>query len=483
MNRRLCHITAFAVTACIILSGCAGKRAEVRDDEADAPGYDRGITVSNNITPDEGSVVTCIAGYEKNGSKIAFIQDMEGAAGFEVIDVDKDKAVFEGKVKYKKDTEEDNGAVGVCDLSDVDRNGSYYIRVDNGRVSDVFRIEEDIYKKILSDRLSSLGEEEETDNNTEDDMSACYMRITDHLLAQEFFPDSISPAVNGDARIIPRTILPARAEINSLIGFLKEDGSFKAPLSEDIGGQYRYSAVFALFSYEYREYDKGFADDCADITEKAFSYAEGRYADSNNADKKSYDDKRFWASAQLYKLTGKADYRKITESYASDAPTGWSEDRCGYLGTLAYLTCYNRIDLDVSEQFITKLMDEINTVVRDSFKEDYLVAEETSDNGTDRNMDEEDDEGEDDPGINDAAVKRIFENARLAVLGNYISKNIKYVECAENHLAYLYGRNMLGKDYAYLTDAKYYSEPQMFILAGLIDSYIYEDRQPEAMER
>ena len=63
------------------------------------------------------------------------------------------------------------------------------------------------------------------------------------------------------------------------------------------------------------------------------------------------------------------------------------------------------------------------------------------------------------------------------------TKNIKYVECGENHLAYLYGRNMLGKDYAYTPDSEYYNETQIFILAGLIDSYIYEDKSPEAMER
>ncbi len=483
MNKGLCRITAFSVMACVILSGCAGNRAEIKDDKKDIAGYDRGITVSNNVTPDEGSVLTCIAGYEKNGSKIAFIRDMEGTAGFEVIDVDKDKAVFEGKVKYKKDTGKEDGEVGVCDLSDVDRNGSYYIRIDNGRVSDVFKIEEDIYKRILSDRLSSVGEEEDINKDTGDDMKACYLRITDHLLAQEFFPDSISPAVNGEARIIPRTMLPARVEINELRELIKEDGSFKTPLSQDIGGQYQYSAVFALFAYEYREYEKGYAGECADIAEKAFQNAEDGYADCSDPDKKNYDDKRFWASSQLYKLTGKAAYREIAESYASDIPTGWNEDKCGYLGTLAYLTCYNRIDLDVSEQFITALMDEINTVVRDSFKEDYLVAEGICNDETDQDTPETENDGKDDEEISDTAVKEVFENARLAVLGNYISKNIKYVECAENHLAYLYGRNMLGKDYAYSEDAKYYGEPQMFILAGLIDSYIYEDKQPEAMER
>ena len=56
MNKGLCRITAFSVMACVILLGCAGNRAEIKDDTKDIAGYDRGITVSNNVTPDEGSV-------------------------------------------------------------------------------------------------------------------------------------------------------------------------------------------------------------------------------------------------------------------------------------------------------------------------------------------------------------------------------------------------------------------------------------------
>ena len=182
---------------------------------------------------------------------------------------------------------------------------------------------------------------------------------------------------------------------------------------------------------------------------------------------KTADGKRFWASAQLYKLTGLKQYKETAEGYAEKKsggiPGGFCEDENGYLGTIAYLTCYNKIDLGLAEEFITALMKDINDMVKRSSEDDFLVASVS------------DDEKEN--------VKKVFENARLAVLGNYISKSIKYVECGEDQLAYLYGRNMLGKDYALSSDSGFYDEPQEFILAGLIDSYIYEDKKPEAMGR
>ena len=113
--------------------------------------------------------------------------------------------------------------------------------------------------------------------------------------------------------------------------------------------------------------------------------------------------------------------------------------------------------------FITKLMEDINRVIKRGSVDVFLTAP------------EEDGEEE--------RVCEAFETARLMVLGNYITKNIKYLETAESYLSYLYGMNMLGKDYAYESGAVYFSQPQTFILAGLIDSYIYEDKQPEAMER
>ena len=475
MYRRVCRITAIAVMAAVMLSGCAENKA---DDKAlqEPSKYGRGVTVSNNIMPDEGRVLTCMAGYEKKGSKKALVQDMSGAAGFSVIDVNTDEAVFDGRVKYKKETSGDD-AVGVCDFSPVEKTGSFYVRIDTGRVSDVFTIEENIYKRLLSDRLSSFGEADSVSGYyTKEDVGGCCLRITDYLLAQEFFPDSISPVVNGDAKIVPRTTLLAKAETDMLRDYIREDGTLKAPMADDADCLYRYSAVFALFAYEYGEYDKKYALECTAISEKAYAAAEDRYTDCSVSEKKKADDKRFWSSAQLYKLTGKKQYRDTAESYVEDTPTGWNEDECGYLGTLAYLTCYYKIDLDVSGQFITELMDDINEVVRESFKDDYLVA----DGGIDMIGN---DGAADDPDMEGIKADKVYEKARLAVLGNYISKNIKYVECAENYLAYLYGRNMLGKDYAYSGSAEYYNEPQMFILAGLIDSYIYEDKQPEAMER
>jgi endoglucanase len=263
--------------------------------------------------------------------------------------------------------------------------------------------------------------------------------------------------------VIPRTILLAKSEVEELKELTDKDGGIKASASFDLGGTYGYSAVMALFSYEYERFDKEYARECADIAAIVYKNAESKYEEASIKEKRDADDKRYWAAAQLYKLTGRNEYKLAAEGYCEDPPKGFNRDKSGYLGTIAYLTCYNRIDLNVGELLITSLMDDINNSVRESFKEDFLAC------------------GSDEP--DDREIGVIYEKARLMVLGNYISKNIRYVEGGENQVAYLYGRNMLGKDYAFEEDSEYYYEPMEFILAGLIDSYIYEDKKPEAMKK
>ena len=454
-------ILAFTLLA-YVLFACSGSKDDNADSLSDNDA-DR-VSVSNDAINTDATIIFSRAGFEKDGSKRILIEGALQEGRFKVIDAGTDKTVYKGDIVYKEEDLSKDEAVGYCDITKVDDEGIYYVKTETGIKSEEFAIGRDIYRDILARRISRFGEQDADDINIDaDSLTDSYLRITDRLLAQEFFPESIDKKTWDDPMVIPRTVLLARSEIEILKDLADKKGSLKPDLNAGMGESYQYSAVMAMFSYVYEKYDKKSAGECRDLAVKVYEDAQKTYSDSSYMDKKETDDKRFWAAAQLYKLTGDKEYKLIAEGYADDPPKGFKKDRCGYLGTVAYLTCYNRIDLDVGELLITALMDDINDVVRESFKEDYYVAA---------------DQDNEDPDIED-----LLEKARLAVLGNYISKNIKYVEAGENHLAFLYGRNKLGKDYAFKEGSQAYYQPMEFILAGLIDSYIYEDKEPKAMER
>ncbi|MCR5507114.1 MAG: glycoside hydrolase family 9 protein [Lachnospiraceae bacterium] len=450
MKIRIYGTVAVICLAFAGVTGCNTARPAATQAQVSAnSSYGDGITVSNNITPEEDRIYISLAGYEKKGSKQALIESPGEAESFEVISSEGDETVYEGTILYLND-EGSGERTGTCDFSSVENEGSFYIRTDLGAKSGEFEIKEGLYKKLLSDRISYFGEtgteKEELDS---DNTGQCILRITDYLLAQEFFPEAISPGAGNDPHIIPRTTLLAKAEVDNLMEFATKDEAIKPQVEKDTGLLYRLAGVFSLTAYEFREYDPEYAMECVDIATEAYRLAEDGYREASETDRKSFDDERYWACAQLYKLLGGKEYREAVHGYAPDIPKGWDKDNFGYLGTVAYLTCYNKIDLNIGEQLITALMEDINAVLKKPETEEISLSE----------------------------------DARLMVLGNYISKNIKYVEGAEDCLARLYGKNLLGKDYAGSPDSGSYDEPQMFILAGLIDSYIYEDKEPEAMEK
>ncbi len=466
MSRRINVFIPFLLPVAILLSSCGGiDPGNNKGDNLQDKQYREGITVSNNVKIPKAEFIKAESEFDRNGNKKIYVLGKK-TESFEVVDSDTGAVVLTGKVRYRPDeSKEADEYLGECDLSSLTRADSYYLRTEDGECSEEFRIEKDMYKGLLADRISYFGESESIPvNYTYGNIRSCFLRITDCLLAQEFFPESIQPEDTKDTVIVPRTILIAKGEIDRLKDYINEKGVLKATLRADTGCYYQYSAVMALFAYEYDSYDKEYAGKCRDIAIRAYDHAQKEYDELDFSGKKQADDKRYWASAQLYKLTGVNGYRETAQSYVTGVlPKGFSEDKSGFLGTIAYLTCYNKIDLNIGEELITSILDDINSVVSDSSREDYYDIKENTDE--------------------DEFIKRIYENARLIVLGNYITKNYKYVETAEDHLAFLYGRNLLGNDYAYDRDSAYYAEPQMYILAGLIDTYLYEDKEPEAMNR
>lgn len=451
---KICNRLIIPVLILLILSGCGQVRKETVSDKGE---LDHDITVSNDTIKPDGKILLSKAGYEPEGSKLAILTGLLEEKEYEVIDLNNDEVVFTGSIRYKNET-------GIIDFSDYSKEGSYYIKTASDVCSDDFNISSNAYRQLLAERISRFGEtaKDEEEINKGNFPYHC-LSITDRLLTQEFFPSAIDTEAVDDSMIIPRTVLLAKSEIDKFKEMPDENGEFKARYSFGLSEAYRYTAIMALFAYEYERFDKVYATECLKLAEAVYKRAEKDYKEKSGKDRKEADDKRYWASAQLYKLTGRNEYRKTAEEYANDPPKGFSKERCGYLGTVAYLTSYNRINLNIGELLITALMDDINDAVRESFKGEYLVALKAE--------------------PDDKDIETIYENARLMVLGNYIFKNIRYIEAGENQVAYLYGRNPLGKDYAYDTGSEYYNEPMEFILAGLIDSYLYEDKKPEAMKR
>lgn len=111
-----------------------------------------------------------------------------------------------------------------------------------------------------------------------------------------------------------------------------------------------FAAVTALASRIFKGVDKTFADTCLKASEKAWEYlkanpsANGGFHNPNGIVTGEYGDvtdtdERFWAACELYRVTGKEDYKAFADSLISSnnqSGLGWAD--VGTYGSLAYLS-------------------------------------------------------------------------------------------------------------------------------------------------
>ncbi|MCR5421998.1 MAG: glycoside hydrolase family 9 protein [Lachnospiraceae bacterium] len=459
----------FFIVSLLILSvtGCRVENTDKVTLEDNDNDKDNLISVSNNLAEKDSIIRINLSGYELYGSKKAILEGNGEELSFSVINEKDNEEIFNGEIRYDKKANDDGLIYGVLDFTLLEKEGNYYIKTDTGYESGVFEIKDELYKDLLAEskKQSEKNIVKSKDLNSEN-IKKIILRMTDCLLEIEFFEKYDSESMlkglkNNQNDNVSGDIIKLKKEIDLFKDQIDENGELKFLSVQDPDILYSYSAVLSLFAYENKDYDKSYSEDCIKLSELVYKKAEEILRNNGSKDDQ-VKDKRFWASAQLYKYTAKKEYRKVAEEYALDPPKGFNKDKSGYLGTVAYLTCYNKIDLNVGDKLITRLMDDINYIVKASSQNNWLVM---TGNEKEENIEE------------------ILEAGRLLVLGNYITKNIKYVETCENQLAYLCGRNKDGEYYIFSEDTQYQNEANKFILAGLVDSYIYENKKVEDTNR
>jgi endoglucanase len=121
-----------------------------------------------------------------------------------------------------------------------------------------------------------------------------------------------------------------------------------SPVSTAATGDF--AAIMALASRIYRDVDDAFADTCQKAAGKAWEYlcahpgGNGGFHNPNGIVTGEYGDEtdtdeRYWAACELYRLTGKEEYKSFADSVISSkllSGLGWAD--VGTYGSIAYLS-------------------------------------------------------------------------------------------------------------------------------------------------
>ncbi len=398
------------------------------------------------VDQSERAVLINLNGYETTEKKIAVFRGTRLDNTFDIINAETGKVVFSGYIIEAKENAINKETNAKGDFSELNAPGTYYISTSSLGNSSEFVVENGHYEKLLDQKYEALRNKLNGKITDLQQLNNSIMQTVDLLYTFEFLTES------SENSKIPEQILLAKSRIETIQNCLNEDGSICVDKAAELSDQYRMAAIMAMFSDTYCNFDASYSEKCAKKAELVWEYTENLL---NSSDVKSneYNDERYWAAAQLYKLTGENSYCIITENYIKrDLPTGFSDEETGYLGSLAYLKTTNHTELDLSNQVMQAIFQDAMEVVEESAKDGYLVSVKKA--------------------YNEETVPTAFSNARLLILANIISKSVEYVDTACAHMNYVSGRNPLCMNYEKEEQSKYYDEPEVFILTGLMNSYI-----------
>lgn len=451
---------ALILTGILFLGGCASPLQETAGKAAEKPQL-LGLRPDFSYTVPESVpfVVTDQAGYLVSVEKKAIFLGTEVPDSFEIRNADTEEIVYRGKISAKGKDQETGKEVSIGTFSDFQTEGSYYIRCDTIGCSYPFRIGNDCYEEVMEDLLTKLGKAD--DSMTADDEALLAGGLSETLknsgtvvtgcetadmmmLAYELYPDYFDRTLEGTAGgvRIPAVLEAVRNETDWMMTMQDPNSGgiyagavqtklpdqtekqqkqaqtqAQAPIYTDKDISYLSTASFAAamagFSYLYAKYDTAYAAKCTQAAELAWNYLE-KHPETEAHDASA----RFYAAAQLFRLTQKTAYRSAAEEKVAqrmEEPL----DEFSFLGMVTYLSTTGKVDKELCSEMIQLLMKDSEHIA-DQASESLFLAD-ADGSGT--------------------QVQNILWNmVRLSVV-DYVITNHEYSTVIENNVHYLLGAN------------------------------------------
>ncbi|MBD5466276.1 MAG: hypothetical protein HDR22_10795 [Lachnospiraceae bacterium] len=409
-------------------------------------------------------------GYKTEGEKIALFRGEGLSQEFAVVNQETKQVVYKGKIQNAAYNEIDKEYISKGVFTELTEPGTYYIETSIIGQSYPFEIKEDVYGQIYSDVMDSfyyhrcgtdldgavavnnhrachLGVTKlqgtdtvietkggwHTGSNFEKDVVEGTKIVSDLLLTYEYIEEK---ETEESGRLRNKLLNEVVFEVKWLLSMQDErsGGVYAGVYPEketettapeaDQGVYYvkeisveataEFSAIMAQFARIYGIYDKEFGDICLKASEAAYAYVE-KYS--------QLDDLQYYAAAELYKSTGNEKYHsKLKQYWALKQPEENSRFSRKLYGDIAYLTCKQKVDVEICNQLMDELMERAEVLAASAKKDVYLVW--TDELGR--------------------SAGRILENAFVLALIDHIITSHEYLGIMENQLHYLLGRNEDG---------------------------------------
>lgn len=421
------------------------------------------------------SILVDQVGYPVGSNKIAMINGETPPETFSILEEQTGREVYTGKVENKGYDASVNAYISYADFTDFNTEGTYYIQAPSIGRSYAFQIAEepfvDLFNKVFKQYYyNRCGLTLSTELAGEAAHNACHSReaqmkdeamvkldvsggwhvdeigsrdvakgcqaISSLLLTYELYPEAMGDdmGIPESGNGIPDVLDEVKYEIDWLLKMQDaKSGAVYASVSSvdnktagyilyidgiTMDATIHFAAAMAKFSYLYQSYDREFATQCLQASDRAYRYAENYLADISQ-------EQYFYAAAELYRATGRYQYHNVIKSYLTQNEDPDLENDFVFWGCVTYLSTKQKVDMALCSSVAQNLMRQGEVISYASKDSKLLVAadeKQGSHAGLLRNM------------------------TRLAVVDHIIT-NHEYATVLENHIHYMLGRNLLSISY------------------------------------
>ncbi len=373
-----------------------------------------------SYTSTKPSVLVDQTGYLPDSDKKAYFIGEELPDTFDVIDMESGRTVYSGAIKSRESNLQSGVYVAYGDFSELQDPGNYYLKCDGLGYSYAFTLDDEAYRPIIESIYSTLSlqvdamlqEARQADQTylfTEQNVVQLCEAFQIMLTTRELFAKDMADEADS---IVDVNGIPAGLALMKNALDLMEASEMPSDLSEAM------LATFEVkFAYSYLNMNATVAAGYGKSAATRWQQVKNRNVGTDDTNLAA--ELRLGA-AELYRYSGNTAYQSF---YQTNSVAEGSEDTlAGFLGDIVYLSTTRKVDTDLCEMMINRLLRTTEEIANDSKAQAYQV---------------------DVGGPGSPQDNLLWKMMRMSVV-DYVITNHEYTTVIENHIHYLAGCNESG---------------------------------------
>lgn len=403
-NRKLRQSIATVLLAAT-LTGCAGiqnNSGQSGNPYADGqPALETAPVLDYTVPEVLPGILLNQIGYRPSSLKTMVVQGVKLPAYFYIKDAATKETVYRG-ILEKQDYDERTGEyTGYGDFSDFVTEGTYYVECEVLGRSYEFVIRDSLHQELMEEALGYLAEKEQT-LTLQQIPDAC-TGFSILLLSYELYGSVYEEADIMSS--LKRYMEWLRLCLDEDKGVIMQE---EAALATETAWA---AAVLAKFSYTYQKYDSVYATACLQAADKAWNYLDKNKTDVD-------DGLLFYAASELYRATGRYQYRAAAESLGKNLQAK-VEEKAQLFGMLTYGFTKRRVDVDLCNTLLAAVFDEAEQLAGED-KEGCFVT---------------------DGVLSEQGMRDFLWDVLILSVVDYVITNSEYAALIERNHSYLAGEN------------------------------------------